>query len=78
MNENQKNKPNTQSSTDGGNFREVDPIFHSRPEFEQFLPKRYLMPQTENAGCCTQWKPGWLRAGQYTDCAATGFFCWEN
>ena len=48
MNENQKNKPNTQSSTDGGNFREVDPIFHSRPEFEQFLPKRYLMPQTEN------------------------------
>ena len=47
MNEKRNNKSESSKSSESANLSEVDPIFNSRPEFEQFLPRRYLTPQAE-------------------------------
>ena len=47
MNEKRNNKSESSKSSDFAKLSEVDPIFNSRPEFEQFLPRRYLTPQAE-------------------------------
>jgi hypothetical protein len=47
MNEKLNNKSESSKSSESAKLSEVDPIFNSRPEFEQFLPRRYLTPQAE-------------------------------
>jgi len=47
MNEKRNNKSESSKSSESAKLSEVDPIFNSRPEFEQFLPRRYLTPQAE-------------------------------
>ena len=47
MNEKWNNKSESSKSSESAKLSEVDPIFNSRPEFEQFLPRRYLTPQAE-------------------------------
>ena len=47
MSEKWNNKSESSKSSESAKLSEVDPIFNSRPEFEQFLPRRYLTPQAE-------------------------------
>ena len=47
MSEKWNNKSESSKSSESAKLSEVDPIFISRPEFEQFLPRRYLTPQAE-------------------------------
>jgi hypothetical protein len=47
MSEKWNNKSESSKSSESAKLSEVDPIFNSRPEFEQFLPRRYLTPQVE-------------------------------
>ena len=47
MNDKKRNQSDSPKSSETAKLSEVDPIFNSRPEFEQFLPRRYLTPQAE-------------------------------